>query len=128
MKNYASKNPVTAFSTPPGPPPDVAEAISKYDRVTTAWGETRGLISDTEEDARKAKATAKAAAVEAAKDGIVSKLPDIASIEAKYARKLEQFRANLDVLSEAADSAGNDLAVAIEASRDPWIHDAEQTA
>lgn len=115
-----SRTPIAAFALPPHAPADVATAVAAFDRVADQYAATKGEIDDVQDAAKQALADAKRAVVDAAKAGKPSKVQTV-KVEADAAAKIDDLQAKVAALAVAVDETGNDLAVAVAASKTEWI-------
>lgn len=117
----ASRQPIAAFTIPPSPPPDVAKAYEKFNRI----GDERGRLRGELDDAKGALVTADRTSVRAAADAIAAgkplKDPDRARREVEA--RIGGLQRHIQAAAVAVDEAGNELAASIVANRSVWLED-----
>jgi hypothetical protein len=116
----SSRRPIASFDLPPHAPEPVQAAYAEFDRISTKWAAILGEIDDAREAARQAKAAAKQAVTEAAIAGKPTKV-SIVAVEQEHLARVEELQEQADAVAVAVDQAGNELAQAIAANRDPWL-------
>ncbi len=122
MKSYSSGGAVVIRSLKigPNPPAPVAEAHEAFTALGHRLTETEAKLAETRASSTVEVATAKREAAEARIAG-VKPSRDPAKVEADFKKKVDDLEADLVVLSEQVDDAGNVLADLIIEHSDDWL-------
>lgn len=126
MKNTASsREPITGFRLPPGPPTSVQAVYERFDKLGLEWASVKGSIDDAEEEFKALEKQNIRAAGEALADGKEPDAKAAAKAEAVAQAKVDALRRRKSELDVGMDELGNELADAIGADLDEWTSTTE---
>jgi hypothetical protein len=116
--------PVTSFAIPQSAQPKaVADAEANFQRLAGEFADCRSQIAEARElkqhQVGQAHAAAAAARIEGGKPP--TKTPD--KLATEWDAKILSLKAELTVLAEAVDQAGNTMIAAINQNREQWLAD-----
>lgn len=115
--------PISAFQIPQAAqPPAIAEAEANFDRLAEEWHDIESQIAEGIElrghEVGKAHEASATRRVEGKQPLPAAQRPD--AIERKWDAKLADLRAELPIVADALDQAGDTLMRAIEEHRSEW--------